>query len=356
MTYNLYTILGLNKNDDPSQNDIKKAFKKLALEHHPDKNKNNPDAEKKFKEMSHAYDILTDENKKKIYDQTGDENFNEQNQGNSGSMGPFGSMHASDIFEQFFRQHHHPFFGNHFNDNSKCENIQKVHTISLDEAFEGINATMKINVSKYCQNCLKQCKNCNGSGTVKQVNNMGFITQIFQGTCGMCNGSGFKSENNKSCFDCKGTGKYNKEFNAFLNLPAGIDDGFKTCFPDMGEQPKKPQEKAGDLILEIKISEHPNFVRKGNDLYYKCKLSFIESIIGKDIVIPYFKENININTNIFGVVHPNKSYLIENKGMPITNTKNYGNMFIEFNIKYPKIKNKDKLEKLEEILNRVFYE
>jgi len=354
MTYKLYSTLGLDRDTNPTQHDIKKAYKKLAMEYHPDKNKNNPETEDKFKEISHAYDILSDERKKEIYDQTGDENFNEN--GNGGG----GGMSHQDIFEHFFRQAAggHPFsaFGMDFENhrNNQCGNINKLYNVSLEEVFEGINKTISINVTKFCHNCLKKCKNCNGSGIVKQMHNMGIITQIFQGKCDKCNGQGVKSENIKDCAECKGNGKYNKEFNAFLGLPKGINNGFKTCFTEMGEQPKTSSQKAGDLILEIKVNDHPTFIRKENDLYYKCTITFIESIIGKDITIPYFKENIHININMFGVVYPGKSYMIEKKGMPIINTNSYGNMYIEFNIKYPKIKNKEGLEKLESALKEVF--
>jgi len=106
--------------------------------------------------------------------------------------------------------------------------------------------------------------------------------------------------------------------------------------------------------LNIKIEEHKSFIRKGNDLHYKCDISFIDSIIGKDISIPYFKENIMLNTKIFGVLAHHKKYLIERKGLPIINTGNKGNMFIEFNINYPKIKNNNKVDDLKKLLEEVF--
>ncbi len=360
MTYSLYNILELNKNDNPSINDIKKAYKKLAFLYHPDKNKDNPSAEEKFKQISHAYDVLSDEKKKSIYDQVGDEGYNNDDGMNSG----MGGINPDDIFEHFFRRSGHgdP-FGGHFGFNmfneqqdNKCASHQKTMSITLEEAYTGIQKNIKLQITKYCQNCMTKCDNCNGTGTVKQIHKVGFFTQISTGGCDKCNCVGYITKTNKNCSDCKGNCKYNKDINAFLNLPAGIDDGFKTIFPDMGEQPKRPSQKAGDLILEIKLEPHKFFKREQNNLIYKTKITFIESIIGKELIIEYFGENIKINTNIFGVVYPSKRYLIENKGMPIINTNNKGNMYIEFDIQYPKIKNNVDIQNLEKELKRVFYD
>lgn len=366
MKYNLYSVLGLDKHNNPDQNEIKRAYKKMAMEHHPDKNKDNPDAENKFKEISNAYAVLSDEEKKREYDQVGDEGY-----GNGGPQHhPFrgGGMNHGDIFEHFFRGGNNP-FGHHFGfdfeefgggcgagGQKMCQSIHKQLHVSLEEAFEGINKNMTINITKYCHGCLKKCVNCNGSGTVKQIKHMGFLTQVFTGKCDKCTGTGYMVDAKKTCSECQGNGKYNKEVNAHLSLPRGIASGFKTGFPEMGEQPKNPSQKAGDLILEIIIDDHPHFKRDGNDLYYKCNLSYIESVIGKDINIPYFKEAIKLNTgSTFGVVHPNRKYLIEGKGMPITDSTKMGNMYVEFGIKYPtSIKNKDKVAELEALLKETF--
>jgi DnaJ-class molecular chaperone len=360
MTYKLYTALGLNRSNNPSSNDIKKAYKKMAMENHPDKNKGNPNAEEKFKEISNAYEILSDEKKKHVYDQVGDEGYKDrQDRGQP-------DMDHADIFERFFRGHGggHPFgrgghsFGrNPFNfddEERKCSTVMKGMNISLDDAYEGVSKNICINVIKFCHDCTKMCANCNGDGVVKQVKSLGVFTQVFTGNCDKCDGVGTTPSANQSCKNCGGKCKYTKEINANLNIPKGINNGYKTSFSGMGEQPKTPKMQPGDLVIEFRISEHSHFTRKGNDLYYKCNLTFIESMIGKDIVIPYFKEKININTNIFGVVYPGKEYLIEGKGMPIMNTQRKGNMFIEFVIKYPKIKNKDKLNELSELLKETY--
>lgn len=359
MTHKLYGVLGLNKENNPDESEIKKAYKKKAMEYHPDKNKENPGAEEKFKEVCNAYDVLSDPEKKSAYDRFGDDYENHAQQDPFGRGRP---MNHSDIFEHFFRQNNP--FASHFgfdfggddghHHQNACASVHKQITISLEEAFKGVNKTMTINITKYCHSCMAKCVNCNGAGVVKQIRHMGILTQVYQGRCDKCSGAGYMIDGKKSCSECSGSGKYTKEVSAHLTLPKGISSGYKTAFPEMGEQPKYPGQKAGDLILEIIVDNHPVFRRTDNDLHFKCDLSFIESIVGKEITIPYFKESIKINTNMFGVVHPKKNYVLEGKGMPILDGKNMGNMFIEFHIHYPKIKNKNKVDELEKLLRETF--
>lgn len=353
MTYNLYNILGLDFNSHPSEDDIKRAYKKKAMTYHPDKNKDNPQAVEKFQELSNAYDILSDPNKKRVYDQVGDEGYNNQNDND------MHHMNHADIFEHFFKSRNHPFahhFGFGFDEereNTGCKDIHKVFSVSLEDVFYGIQKNISLNITKYCHDCMKKCENCNGTGYIKQMKNLGIITQVFTGNCPECN-SGFKNSCNKSCSKCQGKGKFTKEVHAQLSLPKGINNGFSTVFEKMGEQAKTPSQKPGNLILEIQVSEHPVFKRNGNDLYYKCNLTYIESVIGKVINIPYFDKEFEVNTNIFGVVQTGKHYLIQGKGLPIIDTKNFGNMYIEFDIRFPKIKNMEKVNDLTKLLKEVF--
>lgn len=359
MTYNFYTILGLDINNNPSQQEIKNAYKKKAIENHPDKNKDNNEKAELFKEISNAYAVLSDERKKSVYDQVGDD-YNEQQQGYDHSgFGNSGFANHDEILEHLFgRRGNNPFEGFGFGGESKmnkCKTIKKVINISLDEVYSGVNKNIKISVTKYCTNCIKTCENCNGEGVVKQVRNLGPFTQIFTANCDICKGKGNITKGKKTCETCKGNGEYIKDVNAHLNLPPGINDGYSTYFLGMGEQPTNTKQKPGDLLVEIKINNHSIFTRKNNDLYYKCEITFMESLLGRDIKIPYFKEEISFNTDIYGVVYPDKDYMITGKGLPIENSKQKGNMFINFIINYPKIKNKEKILELETAINEVFY-
>lgn len=360
MTYNFYTILGLDINNNPSQQEIKNAYKKKAIENHPDKNKDNQEKAELFKEISNAYSVLSDENKKRVYDQVGDD-YKEQEQGQGNGHNGFGAGFANhdEILQHLFgRRGNNPFEGFGFGGEekmNKCKTIKKIINISLDEVYSGVNKNIKISITKYCSNCLKTCENCNGEGMVKQVRNLGPFTQIFTANCDICQGKGNMITGKKTCETCKGKGEYVKEVNAQLNLPSGINDGYTTYFMGMGEQATNNKQKPGDLLIEIKVNTHNIFTRKNNDLYYNCEISFIESLIGRDIKIPYFKEEFSLNTDIFGIVYPEKDYMIAGKGLPFENSTQKGNMFINFIINYPKIKNKEKILELQNAINEVYY-
>lgn len=357
MTHKLYDALGLNKNNNPSADEIKKAYKVNAMKYHPDKNKGDPNAEAKFKEITNAYEILSDENKRAAYNRDGDEHFNKNNNNHH-------QNNAHDIFEHFFRERRGGMFGggNPFgfdfeenNDNKRCGNTQKTFNISLEDCYNGYNKGLTINITKFCHECLKKCQNCNGSGIIKHVRSMGVFHQVFSAPCDKCD-DGYTNVSNKGCTKCKGNGKYNSEINVRLTLPKGISSGHKTCFKDLGEQSKNPNQTSGDLIFVINVSNDFPLKRNDNDLYYTCDISFIDSIIGTEIEIPHFNDNtIKVNTNSWGVVYPGKKYMIQNKGMPIVNSSSFGNLFVEFNIKYPKIKNNGSVEALKKALEEVFY-
>ena len=358
--YKLYSTLEVDKNSSTS--DIKKAYHKLAMKWHPDKNKDNPEAEGKFKEISNAYNVLSNEEEKKKYDMCGDKNYNNSGDNSNGHNG------HNDIFEAFFRGRGggfaedmfgfgHGGHGGHGGQNrrqNKASSIEKVFTLTLEDVYEGVKKDLNITVKKYCTDCNSTCGDCDGKGIIHRIQSMGIMQTVFQTQCNRCDGEGVVIKGRNSCKICNGKGVYTKEKKATLIIPKGVSETYRTAFPELGEQPKTENIKPGDLIIKINIEEHKHFQRVGNDLHYKINISFVSSIIGEIIKIPYFKENIELNTKIFGVISHGKKYLIEDKGMPILNTNKKGNMYIEFNINYPKIKNEEKLEELKNLLTEVF--
>jgi DnaJ-class molecular chaperone len=352
MTFKLYDILEVSK--DASQEEIKKNYKKLAFQFHPDKNKGNKEAELKFKEISNAYSILSNPETKERYDHLGDENFNNDSGGNQHE-----APNMDELFQHLFgsrRGGFNPFgdfgdFGSSEN-NNRCNNIVKQYNITLEDIYNGITKTIKITLKKYCTKCFTTCNGCNGTGMRQQIMQIGPMTQIFNMTCNKCNGAKIMNKNNKDCKECKGTGTFDVEHNAFLNMPKGFDSNH-TIFEGFGEQPQISSQKPGNLIFEFRLLPHPLFSKQGNDLYYKHNLTLTESIIGKMITIEYFGEQIKINTNQFGVINPSKQYILKNRGLPIYNTQKKGNMIIEFNITYPHL-NTSELENLTNILNKAF--
>tara|TARA_B110001450_G_scaffold9407_1_gene9329 strand:- start:16766 stop:17878 length:1113 start_codon:yes stop_codon:yes gene_type:complete len=365
MTFKFYDLLGLNINDKPSDNDIKKAYRKMAMKYHPDKNPNNEEAASTFKEITNAYSILSDENKKKQYDQLGD-NYEEGNH--------MSDINPEDIFSHIFGNRggggmgggfgrgmgdiHHPFadFGFNFDmrqerKHQKCSNITKTYVTKLEDVYNGIDNTMKINLKKFCFNCKAKCEKCNGMGRIKQIRNMGVLQAITETTCNKCGGTGEIIKTNKNCINCKGEGIYYKEQSANLKVNPGYTNNFKTVFKGLGEQPKSLDQEAGDLILIITIEENKILKRDGNNLIYKSNISFIDSVIGKDIEIPYFENKIELNTSKFGIILNNKKYKIDEKGLPyyINNSKK-GDMIIEFEIEDTKFKNIEKKKELKNLL------
>jgi len=362
MTHKLYDILEVNRN--ASLEDIKKNYKKLAVQFHPDKNKDNKEeAELKFKEISNAYSILSNPETRQKYDMLGDENYN-----GSGDNGPHHeAANMDELFQHLFggarRSHpHHGFnpFGdfdfsghNHNQQQNKmCNNIIKQYNITLEDIYNGITKPIKVIIKKHCIKCFTTCNVCNGSGMRQQVIQIGPMMQILNTPCNNCNGTKIINKNNKECNECKGCGTYDIEHNAFLNMPKGFDSDH-TIFEGLGEQPQVAGHKAGNLIYEFKLMSHSQFTKSGNDLYYKQTITLTDSIIGKLIVIDYFGEQIKINTNQFGVINPSKQYMLKNRGLPIYNTAKKGNMIIEFNIIYPHLNNGE-LENLTSALNKAF--
>ena len=364
--YKLYSTLGVEKND--SIDTIKKAYKKLAFIHHPDKNKDNVEAENKFKEISNAYNILNNEEERHKYDMSGDKNYNNGSDNNMSG----GGVNHQDIFEAFFGGGRGGMggmggFGSHFGEEmfgmggngnnrrqNKAQSIERIFSLTLEDIYDGVNKDLTIVLEKYCTECLVNCTDCGGKGVIQQIKNMGLMQTVYQMQCNKCDGNGIILKGKKGCTVCNGKGIYSKDKKATLIIPKGVDESYRSAFPELGAQPKTKNTVPGDLIIGIKIEEHKDFQRKNNDIYYKKNITFINSIIGQDMTIPYFKETITINTSIFGVLSNGKNYIIEGKGMPILNTKNKGNMYIVFNIDYPKIKNKEKIEELTKILNETF--
>jgi DnaJ family protein A protein 2 len=347
MTYKLYDILEVSRN--ASQEDIKKNYKKLAFQFHPDKNKGNKDAEIKFKEISNAYSILSNPETKERYDHLGDENFNNDSGGNNQHE----AANMDEIFQHLFGSRRGGFnpFGD-FGQNNICNNIIKHYNITLEDIYNGISKTVKITLNKYCTKCFTTCTTCKGSGMIQQIMQVGPMTQIFNMSCNKCGGAKIMNKNNKDCKECKGNGTFEVEQTAVLNMPKGFDSNH-TIFEGFGEQPQTPGQKPGNLIFEFRLMQHALFSKQGNDLYYKHTLTLTESIIGKLIMIEYFGEQIKINTNQFGIINPSKQYILKNRGLPIYNTQKKGNMIIEFNITYPQL-NTTELDNLTVLLNKAF--
>lgn len=346
MTYKLYEALGLQKGASASE--IKSAYRKLAVVHHPDKG---GDADK-FKDISAAYNILGDDEKRQEYDQIGDEGL-----ANNGGGGGGGGFNPHDIFSQMFgnmnmggggfggfggfHHHHHHHQQQQPRNIKRSDRIHEMH-MSLKDSYFGMRKNLKIGIERKCFECLQKCHSCQGRGIINGMVRDGPFTQIIQRQCDRCNGTGNMTSGNKSCSNCAGTGCKMEEKNLQLDIPRGVDSasgGNNTYVAQgLGEQAQTREETSGDLHLRFIVDADPVFRRQGPQLHMdKIPISFVDSVVGKVIDIAHFDGVFQVNTReTFGILQPLKEYTIANKGMPRdTSGKRFGNLIVTFDIQYP---------------------
>lgn len=281
MDANLYDVLNLTSNC--SIEEIKKNYKKLAVEHHPDKG---GDANK-FKEISNAYSILSDPQKRAEYDS------------------------PNNMFQQ------------------QCRNVVHFIQITNKEAYYGEIKTLKIMLAKKCMSCCKICQICQGQGQINHLQRIGPFTTMTSRTCDRCNGSGKCVIGKSSCSICKGHGDYQEEKRVEIVIPVSVENGKHIIIKGCGEQIQTPNDIPGDLIIQVKIIPDPIFERNGLDLIYRQTITFKDSILGKTLNVPLYDGVYTVDISELGIIEPNKRYEIKGKGM-----KN-GNLILLFQVKYP---------------------
>jgi DnaJ-class molecular chaperone len=322
---NYYDILGVEKN--ASNDEIKKAYKKKALECHPDKTGGDDTL---FKKLSVAYETLSDNDKRQQYD-----NPNQQHFSNFGDFGNFDQFHH-DMLKQFYNininnlNNHGP-NGTH-NQSVKRQNHVYNLNIQLKDAHFGLTKHLKITIDKNCLKCKSICSKCNGTcRMIKIIRNGQFMQQI-QTTCENCSGKGIIEKHDTNCTFCKGTFIKKEEHELEIIIPKCVENGYNIKFDGLGEQIKQENEKPGDFIVNIIVNNDINFTREQNHLIFNCKLTLLETLIGKNLIVPHFDEKILINSNIFGVIDFNKRYHLKNRGL-----NNKGDLIFVFVYEYKDI-------------------
>ena len=341
-----YETLGVNKN--ASDAEIKSAFRKLAKQYHPDICKEE-NAEAKFKEVQEAYSVLSDENKRKQYDQFGHAAFDQASGGYGGGYGNFNAQDFdfADIFDNIF--------GNSFGfgssgasqRSSKTRGNDKLIHITLDfeEAVFGCEKQINVTVSEKCRECdgeggfdAKTCTTCHGSGTITQQQRSLFGNFMTRTTCPDCGGKG-KTFKNK-CTECNGHGKVTKNKTLNVTIPAGVDNGNRLRLSGKGEAGTNGGPN-GDLYLEFSVKEHKYFERDEDDIYLRVPITVTEAALGCKKTIPTIKGNIKLT--IPAGSNTGDKHRLKGKGVEDLHSGSKGNMYVIINVVIPsKIDKKQK--------------
>lgn len=347
-----YEILEVERN--ATSNDIKRAYRKKAKLYHPDLHPDDEEAEKKFKEVTAAYEVLIDENKRRVYDQYGEEGL-KGNMG-SGNFGDFG-----DIFDDLFG------FGDIFggfnsqtrrrdpNRPIRGEDIQTQIDITFKEAMEGVEKEITVTREENCKTCngkktenpdsKKTCPTCHGSGTVQQVTNS-FLGRVVQNsTCPDCHGEGVIIE--EPCSACNGTGRERKRRRINVSIPKGVDN--RNIMPLRGQGNEgKNGGSSGDLLIVINVKPDKFFKRKGSDLFIEIPITYAQAVLGDKIKVPTIngivEKQIERGTESGDVIK------IKEKGAPHLNREGYGDLYATLNIHVPKNVSKEEEELLEKMM------
>jgi len=342
-----YEILGIDKNADKKE--IKKAYRKLALKYHPDKNPSK-DAEEKFKEISEAYAVLYDDDKRGMYDQYGhsgiDQQFSQEDifrgadfsdifRGMGFDFGMGGGF--EDIFERFFGRR------TGFNSRSarrRGADLQYNMEINLEDAYVGYETEIKIPRTEKCDECngtgaatassVKTCPQCGGSGQVRNTRRtaFGMFTQVT--VCNRCQGEGKIIE--KPCKKCRGKGRIQVSRNIEIKIPAGVDDGSQLRLAGAGEA---GQGANGDLYISIHVKPHHDFERRGANLYTLKKINLPDAALGTKIEVNTIDEKTG-TLKIPEGTQNGTTFKIRGKGMPYLHGRGYGDLFVTVEITTPK--------------------
>ena len=339
-----YEVLGVDKS--ASQEDIKKAYRKLAVKYHPDRNPGDKEAEDKFKEATEAYEVLSDDKKRPLYDQYGFAGVDGMDQGGaqySHAYQDFSDLFGgagggfSDIFDSIF--------GGGFSSGSRRQrggpstgaSLRYDLYLGFKEAVYGTSTDIHFKHNEVCESChgtggaagsaRKTCPTCNGAGQIRQGN--GFFT--IQQTCPKCGGKGTVID--KPCPDCRGSGYQQKNKKMSLKIPAGTDNGKRIVIPgqgDAGENGGQP----GDLVVIIHVESHPLFERSGQDLYCAVPISMSQAALGCDITINSLDEK-KVLIKVPAGTANGKLLRIKGEGVPYANGTRKGDLYIKIMVQIP---------------------
>ena len=343
-----YEVLGLKKG--ASENEIKKAFRKMAMKYHPDRNPGDKTAEEKFKEVNEAYSILSDPDKKSKYDRFGfagvDPNQGFGGAGGFGGFGGFGGAGGNPFagFEDIFNMFGGGFGGGsssrRANQPRKGRDLQKAISITFEEAAFGCKKTINLNKYVTCSSCKgdgakagtskKTCPKCGGSGQVQTVQRTPFGQFQTTSTCDQCGGTGTIIET--PCPDCGGTGRIKKNVSITVDIPAGVDNESVIPIRSQGE-PGYNGGPAGDLYIVLSVRPHSMFKRNGADLFLEIPISFDQAALGAEITVPTLEGKVKYK--IPQGTQPGTRFRLKEKGIKYLKREAKGDLYVTVNLEIP---------------------
>ncbi|OOS07344.1 molecular chaperone DnaJ [Moraxella cuniculi DSM 21768] len=353
MSNDFYSTLGVSRSAD--EKEIKKAFRKLAMKYHPDRNPDNPEAEEKLKEATKAYETLSDPEKRATYDRVGHAAY-EQGMGaggfGGGGFGGFGGGDFNDIFGDLFGQAFGGGFGGGSSRRQARQGANLLYNISLtlEEAVKGCKKQITYQTSVACGSChgkgaakdsdIVTCGSCHGQGQVRMQ--QGFF--VMQQTCPDCQGTGKQIKT--PCPDCHGVGKKQEQQTLEISIPAGVDDGDRVRLAGKGEAGKNGSP-SGDLFVEVRVKPHDIFTRNGADLHMEVPVSMVSAALGDEIEIPTLDGKIKIK--IAEGTQSGKMLRVRGKGVTTVQGRMQGDLICRIIVQTPVNLNNEQKDLLKQL-------
>ncbi|MFP4082330.1 MAG: molecular chaperone DnaJ [Candidatus Aminicenantes bacterium] len=335
-----YEALGVSQS--ATSEEIKRAYRQMALKYHPDRNPDNKEAEERFKEAAEAYSVLIDPEKRSVYDRFGHEGL--RGEGFRGFSGFDSSVFEEfeDILGNFFDFGFGDFFGTRSRRRAyasrRGRDLALELVLTLEEAASGVEKEVKLTRAEVCSNCggsgvrpgtnKSTCQRCQGTGQVRYQQGFFMVSR----TCSSCRGTG--EIITSPCRECGGTGKVKKKKTLTLKIPPGVDDGNKLRLAGEGEAGDR-NARRGDLYVIIRQKKHRFFEREGSDLYCEIPLSFSQAALGTTVEIPTLDEK-NELLQVPGGTQPGEVFKIRGKGLKGLETSRKGDLFVKVKVKVPK--------------------
>ena len=343
-----YETLGVSRT--ATEAELKAAFRKLAMQFHPDKNPGDHTAEVRFKEINEAYQCLSDGQKRAAYDRFGHAAFENGGAGGGGMGDGFGSS-MSDIFDDLFGD----MMGGggrrgRANGRERGNDLRYNLEITLEDAFNGKTATIKVPSLMTCEACTgagakpgskpKACTTCGGAGRVRAQ--QGFFA--IERTCPTCQGRGEMIDN--PCDACRGAGRVTRERSLSVNIPPGVEDGTRIRLAGEGESGLRGGP-AGDLYIFLSMKAHPFFQRDGADLFCRVPISMVQAALGGEFTV-HTVNGSEAKVKIPEGTQSGKQFKLKSKGMPVLRTRDFGDLYIQANVETPQNLTKRQRELLSE--------